>query len=62
MGFKMKLEKKAYCPTCGVLDVNSQGDISHPEHDKVLAQMLQQGFKTHFIHNCTKPDGSVYNN
>ena len=60
MGFKMTLEKKAYCPTCGVLNVNAEGETEHPEQDRLIAEMLQLGFNTHFTHSCTKSDGSVY--
>ena len=37
---------KAFCLGCGELNVNAQGEVEHPEQDKILADTLKNSFNT----------------
>lgn len=44
----MNQEEKLFCPTCGVLEKDKDGNYIHPERDRESAEMLKNGFSTNY--------------
>lgn len=48
----MKTKKyKAFCPTCGELEIDKFGKVLHPHQDKILKELLKHSFKVSYADN-----------